>query len=33
MPVSNTNITGKFRPLHDGVLVKEMIYKKLKQQR
>ena len=24
MPVSNTNITGKFRPLHDGVLVKEM---------
>lgn len=24
MPISNTNITGTFRPLHDGVLVKEM---------
>ena len=24
MPVSNTNITGTVKPLHDGVLVKEM---------
>ena len=24
MPVSNTRVTGTFRPLHDGVLVKEM---------
>lgn len=30
MPISNTNITGTFRPLHDGVLVKEMKFSEVR---
>jgi co-chaperonin GroES (HSP10) len=30
MPISNTNMTGTFRPLHNGVLVKEMKFGEVK---
>jgi len=30
MPISNTNITGRFRPLRDGVLVKQMKFEELR---